>query len=226
MALQGATLHLSSQEIVAVVGPSGCGKTTLLRLIAGLERPDEGKVAIDGFEASTPFKTIPPYERKLSLIFQDLALWPHMSVKEHIEFVLEREKLSKEFLRSKTLKILGEVALNAHQERYPHQLSGGEKQRLAIARAIASDPRYLLMDEPLSNVDTILKEELQELMLRLKKELQVGILYVTHIIEEALAVADKLAIMNEGRIAQIDTKENVIDKPENSFVKRFLRLER
>jgi ABC-type Fe3+/spermidine/putrescine transport system ATPase subunit len=225
-ALKRASLALTPGEILAVVGPSGSGKTTLLRLIAGFERPDGGKIEIDGVEVSTPSQTTPPHTRKLSLIFQDLALWPHMSVIEHIEFVLKRERLTGNALQSKTRKILSEVALNGYQERYPHQLSGGEKQRLAIARAIASDPRYLLMDEPLSNVDTILKEELQELMLRLKTELQVGILYVTHIIEEALAVADTLAIMNEGRIVQIDKKENLVDKPEDDFVRRFLGVKK
>lgn len=223
-ALNGVSLALPPGEILAVVGPSGSGKTTLLRLIAGLECPDEGKIIIDGIEVSTPSKTLPPHTRKLSLIFQELALWPHMSVREHIEFVLKREKLARDVIHSRTRTILEKVAMNGHQERYPHQLSGGEMQRLAIARALASSPTYLLMDEPLSNVDSILKEELQELMLRLKNEFQVAILYVTHIVEEALAIADRLAVMNEGIIIQIDKKEKVIDKPEDDFVRRLLRL--
>jgi len=223
-ALQGITLELSSSEILAMVGPSGCGKTTLLRVIAGFESPDEGKVLIDGVEVSTPAHMVAPYKRGLSMIFQELALWPHMRVSEHIEFVLKKARRSKKALRLETQGILQDVNLNDHHRRYPHELSGGEKQRLAIARALASKPIYLLMDEPFSNLDSILKEELQGLVVGLKKRTQMGIIYVTHNVEEALVLADRIAIMNQGRLEQIDNKEEILSHPKNEFVWHFLGI--
>ena len=179
-AIKDLTISLSLEEILAIVGPSGCGKTTLLRLIAGFEVPDEGIIVIDGIEVSTPRLIMQPCKRKLSMIFQDLALWPHMTVEEHIKFVFKKKKLQKDTIRSEIDEILTNVNLNGHKRRYPHELSGGEKQRLAIARALASDVRYLLMDEPFSNLDPILKEDLQKLIIGLKNRLQMGIVYVTH----------------------------------------------
>lgn len=223
-ALQGVTLELSSSEILAVVGPSGCGKTTLLRLVAGLETPDEGRIVIGGIEVSTPTKIVAPRERGLSLIFQDLALWPHMTVSQHIKFVLKKDKLSKEAIESETAGFQKAVNLNGYQNRYPHELSGGEQQRLAIARALASTPTYLLMDEPFSNLDTILKEELQALLVILRKRMQMGIVYVTHNVEEAFAVADRIAVMNNGRLEQIDDREQILSHPNNAFVRRFLGI--
>jgi len=223
-ALQGITLELSSSEILAMVGPSGCGKTTLLRVIAGFESPDEGKVLIDGVEVSTPAHMVAPYKRGLSMIFQELALWHHMRVSEHIEFVLKKARRSKKALRLETQGILQDVNLNDHHRRYPHELSGGEKQRLAIARALASKPIYLLMDEPFSNLDSILKEELQGLVVGLKKRTQMGIIYVTHNVEEALVLADRIAIMNQGRLEQIDNKEEILSHPKNEFVWHFLGI--
>ncbi len=223
-ALQGVTLELSSSEILAVIGPSGCGKTTLLRLVAGLENPDEGSVVIGGVEVSTSTQMVAPHKRGLSMIFQDLALWPHMTVKQHIQFVLSEDKLSRDAVEPETHRCLEEVSLNGYDHRYPHELSGGEKQRLAIARALASRPTYLLMDEPFSNLDSILKEELQSLIVGLKKHMNMGVFYVTHIMEEALVIADRIAIMNEGRVEQIDSKENVLSHPKNEFVRRFLGI--
>jgi len=222
--LNDLTISVSLNEILTIVGPSGCGKTTLLRLIAGLERPDKGRILIEDREVSTPTKVIEPHKRKLSMIFQDLALWPHMTVREHIEFVLKKEKLSRERSESSIDKILIDVNLNGYKRRYPHELSGGEKQRLAIARALASRPTYLLMDEPFSNLDTILKEELQGLVIRLKKDFQMGIIYVTHNIEEAVILADRIAIMNKGRFEQIGKKDEVLNNPANEFVRRLLRI--
>ena len=222
-AVKDVTLHISRGEILTVLGPSGCGKTTLLRLIAGLERPDEGRVLIDGIEVSSPNKMVPPFKRKLSMIFQDLALWPHMTVKGNIKFVMEKN-LTKDILREEIHKILEKVNLIGFNNRYPHQLSGGEKQRLAIARALASRPAYLLMDEPFSNLDLLLKEELQNVVIKLKKDSQIGIIYVTHNIDEALILADRIAIMNKGRIEQMGTKDELLSNPKNEFVKQFLRI--
>jgi iron(III) transport system ATP-binding protein len=223
-ALKGLTLELSLNEILAIVGPSGCGKTTLLRIVAGLESPDKGRVLIDGIEVSTPSNLVAPSKRGLSMIFQDLALWPHMTVREHIEFVLNKDKLSGDVIRPSTDKILRDVNLNGYDNRYPHELSGGEKQRLAIARALVTKPKYLLMDEPFSNLDAILKEEMQELVMRLKNTLQMSIMYVTHNIEEAFVLADRIAIMNTRGLEQIDSKEGILKNPKNAFVRRLLMI--
>jgi iron(III) transport system ATP-binding protein len=223
-ALKAVSLSLYFNEILAVIGPSGCGKTTLLRIIAGLEGPDEGKVLINGVEVSTPTKLLAPHERGLSMIFQDLALWPHMKVWDHIEFVINKDKLSKDVTKSKIAKLLRDVNLNGYNNRYPHELSGGEKQRLAVARALAPNPKYLLMDEPFSNLDPLLKEELQDLVLRLKVNHKMGILYVTHNVDEALMLADRIAIMNKGIVEQIDSKDKVIRNPQNEFVRRLLKI--
>lgn len=224
VALHGVTLELSSSEILAVVGPSGCGKTTLLRLVAGLDTPDEGRIVIGGIEVSTPTQMVAPHERELSLIFQDLALWPHMTVKQHIEFVLYKDHLSKDVLKQATQGVLEDVSLNGYGGRYPHELSGGEKQRMAIARALASKPTYLLMDEPFSNLDPILKEDLQALITRLRNRHKMGIIYVSHNTDEVLALADRIAIMNNGRIEQIGDKEEIENNPKSEFIRRFLEI--
>ena len=222
--MNDVSFHLASGEVLAILGPSGSGKTTLLRLIAGFERPDMGAVFIENVEASSPTKMVEPSKRKLSMIFQDLALWPHMTVRQHIEFVLKKDKLPKNVLNSEITTILNHVSLNGHNSRYPHQLSGGEKQRLAIARALASHAKYLLMDEPFSSLDSILKEELQDLVIELKNSLQMGIIYVTHNIEEALVLADTIAVMNKGKLEQIDSKDKILDNPKNDFVRRLLKI--
>jgi iron(III) transport system ATP-binding protein len=223
-AVKGITLHVAPGEVLAILGPSGSGKTTLLRLIAGFERPDAGIVSIEGVDVSSPMKIIAPSKRNLSMIFQDLALWPHMTVRQHIEFVLKKDKLPKNVLNSKITTILNHVRLNGHHSRYPHELSGGEKQRLAIARALDSLAKYLLMDEPFSNLDSILKEELQDLVIELKNRLQMGIIYVTHNIEEALALADTIGVMHQGKLEQIDSKDKILVNPKNEFVRRLLKI--
>jgi ABC-type sugar transport system ATPase subunit len=222
-AIQGIHLSVAAKEILAILGPSGCGKTTLLRLITGLESPDEGTITIDGVDMSTPNHNVAPHKRGLSMIFQELALWPHMTVQEHITFVLKNQKLDRNTFQSKTDLILSNINLAGYNNRYPHELSGGEKQRLAIGRAIAADARYLLMDEPFSNLDPILTEELQNLVLSLKEKLQTGILYITHQVEDAFAIADRIAVMNQGRFEQIDEKAVLCKAPKNKFVSRFLK---
>ena len=222
--LKCLTLEISPGEIMALVGPSGCGKTTLLRIIAGLENPDEGRVLIDGTEVSTKNKLVAPNKRSLSMIFQDLALWPHMTVEKNIEFVIKRDKLTRNNYRLKIDEILANVNLYGYNNRYPHELSGGERQRLAIARALASKPVYLLMDEPFSSLDTILKGELQDMVIELKNNFRIGIIYVTHNIEEVFVLADRIAIINKGIMEQIDYKEKVLNYPKNEFVRRLLKI--
>lgn len=223
-ALRRVTMEAFPKEIFAVVGPSGCGKTTLLRLIAGFETPDAGTVSIDGVEMSAPRKVAPPYRRKLSMIFQDLALWPHMRVREHLEFVLRPEKLPREALREKVGRFLQEVGLNGLEDRYPYQLSGGEKQRLAIARALCTRPQYLLMDEPFGHLDPILRAELQELVRAFKNSRPAGVIHVSHDIDEVFMLADRIAVLREGKIEQTDTKDRIFTCPRTDFVRRFLKI--
>jgi len=222
-AVKEVNLDFLSGEILSILGPSGCGKTTLLRLIAGLERPDKGRVVIHGTEVSTHAKMAAPSKRGLSMIFQELALWPHMTVRENIKFVMEKDHSNKAMLEREIRDILAKVGLSGYDRRYPHQLSGGEKQRLGIARALASSPMYLLMDEPFSSLDSLLKDELQNVVIRLKENQQIGILYVTHNIDEALELSDRMAIMNQGAIQQVGVKDEVLHNPKNEFVERFLR---
>jgi iron(III) transport system ATP-binding protein len=202
--LAGVTLDLFPQEILALMGPSGSGKTTLLRVVAGFEKPDGGRVCIDGVEVSNSSAMAPPHKRKLSMVFQDLALWPHMSVGEHLEFVIQKNGTTKSAIKEETDRILKNVCLEDFQGRYPHQLSGGEKQRLAIGRALASSPSYLLMDEPFNQLDERLKEELQQLLLSLSQQAGIGTLYVTHNTREARAVAKRVALMNQGLLVPMN----------------------
>jgi iron(III) transport system ATP-binding protein len=223
-ALKGVTFSLPPGEILAILGPSGCGKTTLLRLLAGFETPSEGRVLIDSVEVSTSSCIETPHRRGLSMIFQDLALWPHMTVRGHLDFVLDSKKISQRNLSSKVARVLKDVNLMGYDDRYPRELSGGEKQRLAIARALVSEPKYLLMDEPFSNLDTLLREELQGLIVKLKDRLQMGVIYVSHHVEETLAVADSIAVMNAGEFEQLGHKGDVLRHPETEFVRRLLRI--
>jgi ABC-type sugar transport system ATPase subunit len=222
--LNGLDLRIYPNEILGLIGPSGCGKTTLLRLVAGFEKPDGGRILIDNVRVTTPSQIVMPNKRNLSMIFQDLALWPHMTVEAHIGFVLSKKIFSKEELSEKIRKILGNVNLGGFNNRLPHQLSGGEQQRLAIARGVASNPGFLLMDEPFSNLDPILKKEQEGFILRLKNKLQMGIVYVTHNIAEVNRLARRIAVMDKGRIVQVDTRKNIFQNPKNDFVQKFLNL--
>jgi ABC-type Fe3+/spermidine/putrescine transport system ATPase subunit len=222
--LENINFDISSGEILTVLGPSGSGKTTLLRLIAGFEMPDRGRIWLDDVEVSSANRRIPPHQRKLSMIFQDLALWPHMTVETSLRFVLQNRSIPKTEIAAKITAMLSMVNLRGYEQRYPHELSGGEKQRLAIARAFVSNPDYLLMDEPFSDLDHLLITELIRVLLDHNDRSQTGILYVTHNIEEALALSDKLAILNKGRLEQEGNTDDVLRNPRNEFVKRFLKV--
>jgi iron(III) transport system ATP-binding protein len=222
-AVKDVSLSVSKGEIMAVLGPSGCGKSTLLRLTAGLERPDSGTVELGGRMVSSRTEMAPPVSRRVSLIFQDLALWPHMTVFENMAFTLGRNRLSRSEKAERVKEILQQVHLSDYLKRYPHQLSGGERQRLAIARAIAPNPLYLLMDEPFNSLDMLLKQEMMDMTMALRKEYQMAIIYVSHDLEEATYLADKLVIMNRGEAVWSGTKAEITSLAKRDFMDFFRR---
>ncbi|NOG84536.1 MAG: ATP-binding cassette domain-containing protein [Candidatus Scalindua sp. AMX11] len=208
--LQEIALNVENGEILAILGPSGAGKTSLLRLIAGLDMPTQGEIRIEGQIVKPLAKLTTRTSHNISMIFQDLALWPHMTVFKNVEFVVNEKRLRNRVeVREKVERLLSMMSLSEYRNRYPDELSGGEKQRLAIARALVSEPKCLLMDEPFSNLDDLLKRELLDITLSLKKKSAMTILYVTHNIDEAFFLADRIAVINRGRIVKIWGKEEI-----------------
>lgn len=205
-AVKEISLEIPTAQTMALVGPSGCGKTTLLRLIAGLERPAAGKIFLNDKLLSSSHMVVPPYERNVAMIFQDLALWPHMTVEDHLLFSMGGKKQNRRDKKKKCREILSIVELE-HLKRYPHELSGGEQQRLAIGRAIASEPKILLMDEPLSHLDTTRKDRLLKDIKQLIAQLKMTVVYVTHQIDEALYLSDTVTAMDKGRIKSVFTPD-------------------
>ncbi len=217
-AVSGVSLDINHGEFFTVLGPSGCGKTTLLRIIAGLEHPDEGKIYFDDLDVTE----LPPYKRGTGMVFQNYALWPHMSVFDNIAYGLRVMKLPGDEVKRRVRKILELVKLVGMENRYPTQLSGGQQQRVALARALVIEPRILLLDEPLSNLDARLRIEMRTEIKRIQKELELTTIYVTHDQEEAMVMSDRLAVMNVGRIMQVGTPSEVYRRPKNLFVATFL----
>jgi len=199
-AVDGITLDIADENHVAILGPSGSGKTTLLRLIAGLEMPDSGEIYIDGMLASTAKWTLEPHRRKLGFVFQTPALWPHMTVAQNILFGLH--DMGKEEAKGRLHRMLDLVSLEGLEHRYPHQLSGGEARRASLARTLAPGPRYLLMDEPLINLDVELKERLLSILKEAVRTTKACLVYVTHDLSEAEQVADKIVTIRNGRIQE------------------------
>ena len=199
--VDAVSLEVRSGEALAIVGPSGSGKTTLLRIVAGLETPDEGEVWFDGRRVSAPRQiVVPAYERGLGFVFQDLALWPHMTIGQHLAFVLKARRIPAGERPARAADALARARVDQMSERYPHQLSGGEQQRAALARAIVTRPRVLLLDEPLSNLDPDLRVELRRELTRIRRELDLTLLHVTHDREEAAELGDRVLRMRAGRI--------------------------
>jgi len=217
-ALDGVNLTAPDGMITAVLGPSGSGKTTLLRVIAGLEVPDGGRVYFDGADVTDT----PASERGVGMVFQDLALFPHMTVLENVSFGLEARGMAGREARARAREVLEMLRLEGLEHRYPHQLSGGQQQRVAIARALAPDPKILLLDEPFGSLDAKLREELLWEMRRLREESGFTAIHVTHDQSEAMAIADRLAVMNEGRIVREGSVEEVVSDPQTVFVASFL----
>ena len=210
--------------ILSFLGPSGCGKTTLLRSIAGLEVPDAGSISIAD-EVQTSVEDgilIPPYARKIGFVFQNYALWPHMTVYSNVAFGLKLQKCGKEEIKRRVLSALELVGLQGREERYPSQLSGGQQQRVALARSLALEPRLILLDEPLSNLDAKLREEMRVELRKLIKEVGISALYVTHDQEEAFTISDAVIVMEGGRILQYAAPDDIYNHPAHSFVASFI----
>ncbi|MFE0628729.1 ABC transporter ATP-binding protein [Streptomyces sp. NPDC058864] len=217
-ALDGLDLTVRPGELIALLGPSGCGKTTALRMLAGFEHPDSGQVLVDGEDVTR----IPAHRRDAGMVFQSYSLFPHLSAADNVAFGLRMRKVGAAERRTRAAELLELVGLPDHGDRYPHQLSGGQQQRVALARALALRPRVLLLDEPLSALDAKVRTTLREEIRRLQLELGITTLFVTHDQEEALSMADRVAVMNAGRMEQCAAPAELYDRPATAFVAEFV----
>jgi iron(III) transport system ATP-binding protein len=216
------SLDLAPGEFVSLLGPSGCGKTTTLRMIAGFAPPSGGIIEMDGEMISSPSGVVPPEKRRMSMIFQSYAIWPNMTVGENVGFGLEVRKLSRAETERKVDAILDVVQMRGLKGRYPAELSGGQQQRVALARAIVVEPEVLLLDEPLSNLDANLREEMRFEIRRLHDEFRITTVYVTHDQSEAMVTSDRIVVMNKGRIEQVDAPHVLYARPKSRFVAGFI----
>lgn len=218
MVLDELNLSIHENEFVTLLGPSGCGKTTTLRILGGFASPDTGRVVFDGQDITR----IPPNKRQLNTVFQKYALFTHMTIAENIAFGLKIKKKTKSYIDDKIRYALKLVNLEGYENRMPDSLSGGQQQRIAIARAIVNEPKVLLLDEPLGALDLKLRQEMQYELIRMKNELGITFVYVTHDQEEALTMSDTIVVMNQGYIQQIGSPESIYNEPENAFVADFI----
>jgi len=216
--LDDLNLYIRENEFLTLLGPSGCGKTTTLRILGGFETPDAGKVYFDGVDITH----LQPNKRQLNTVFQKYALFTHMNIAENIAFGLKIKNKSKAYIDDKIKYALKLVNLDGYEKRMPDSLSGGQQQRIAIARAIVNEPKLLLLDEPLGALDLKLRQDMQYELIRLKNELGITFIYVTHDQEEALTMSDTIVVMNQGYIQQIGTPEMIYNEPENAFVADFI----
>ena len=218
MVLDDLNLYIRGIEFLTLLGPSGCGKTTTLRILGGFETPDTGRVIFD----SADITKLPPNKRQLNTVFQKYALFTHMTIAENIAFGLKIKNKSASYIKDKIKYALKLVNLDGFENRMPDSLSGGQQQRIAIARAIVNEPKLLLLDEPLGALDLKLRQDMQYELIRLKNELGITFIYVTHDQEEALTMSDTIVVMNQGYIQQIGTPESIYNEPENAFVADFI----
>jgi len=217
-AVDDVTLEIKKGELFFLLGPSGCGKTTCLRMIAGFYRPDSGKLYFD----DRLINDVPPHKRNTGMVFQNYALWPHMTVYENVEYGLNVRKLPKEVKKEKVKRALEIVQMTQYADRTANQLSGGQQQRIALARALVIEPDVLLLDEPLSNLDAKLRLEMRQEIKRIHAESNITAIYVTHDQKEALSLADRLAVMNNGKIVQVGAPREVYNFPASRFVADFI----
>ena len=218
VALQNVSLTIQDNEFMVLLGPSGCGKTTLLRLIAGFERPDEGSISIGGRDVTD----VPPGKRGIAMVFQSYALFPHLRVKDNIAFGLRMHNVPRDQIQERVRNAAGVMRIERFLDRYPSQLSGGQRQRVAVARALVMEPAVILMDEPLSNLDALLRLQMRAELKRLLQDVNTTTVYVTHDQIEALSMGDRTAVMRDGRILQVDTPLAVYDSPADVFVAQFI----
>ena len=218
MVLDDLNLYIRENEFLTLLGPSGCGKTTTLRILGGFEKPDQGRVIFEGKDITD----LAPNKRQLNTVFQKYALFTHMTIAENIAFGLRIRKKSQDYIKDKISYALKLVNLEGYENRMPDSLSGGQQQRIAIARAIVNEPKVLLLDEPLGALDLKLRQDMQYQLIRLKNELGITFIYVTHDQEEALTMSDTIVVMNQGYIQQIGTPEDIYNEPENAFVADFI----
>lgn len=216
--IHDVSLQINPGEFFAFLGPSGCGKSTLLRLIAGFEQCQKGGVYIDDEEVSR----LPPWKRHVGMVFQNYALWPHMTIRKNVAFGLEERKLPHNEIEKRVNDVLELVGLQDYADRRPNQLSGGQQQRVALARTLVVEPKILLLDEPLSNLDAKLRVHMRQELLELQRKLSLTTIFVTHDQEEANTTADRIAVLKDGIVQQVDTPMNLYDYPENLFVAQFL----
>ena len=219
-AVQDVTFEATEGKVLSLLGPSGCGKTTTLRCIAGFENPDRGEIYLDDRKI-TP---IPPEKRGIGMVFQSYALWPHMTVYGNLSFGLQIRKVPKDEITKKIKKVLDMVQLEGYENRYPRQMSGGQQQRIAMARALVFEPDIMLLDEPLSNLDAQLREEMRFEFTELQKKLGITAVYVTHDQAEALVISDKIVILDKGKIVQSGTPKEIYSNPKNKFVAGFIAV--
>src|SRR5574337_23762 len=223
-AVRGVNLEIAEGALVSFLGPSGCGKTTSLRIVAGLEAPTAGRVLVDGRVLSDDRGVVPPEHRGMGMVFQSYAVWPHMTVFDNVAFGLRLRRVAREAIRQKVQTVLELVNMAEYAARYPTQLSGGQQQRVALARALATEPAILLLDEPLSNLDALLREKMRFEIRSLQQRLGITTIYVTHSQEEALVLSDVVATMHEGKLVQLGPPEELYRRPRTRFVATFIGL--
>lgn len=224
-AVDRLSLSFEKGEFVSFLGPSGCGKTTSLRMLAGLETNTHGSISIDGEVVSNPEKGffLPPEKRHVGMVFQSYAVWPHMNVFANVAYPLKIAKRSKAEIEERVRTVLEMVELGDLSERMPHQLSGGQQQRVALARGLVMQPRVLLLDEPLSNLDVKLREKMRKDIRAIQKRLKLTVVYVTHDQVEAMTMSDRIAVLRDGRLLQFDTPQRVKESPADDFVRDFIQ---
>lgn len=216
--LDNLNLEIKRNEFITLLGPSGCGKSTTLRIIGGFEKPDEGSVLFEGKDITD----LSPDKRNVNTVFQKYSLFPHMDVEENIAFGLKLKKKSQQYIRDKVKYALKLVNMDGYETRKPESLSGGQQQRVAIARAIVNEPKILLLDEPLGALDLKLRHGMQRELIKIKQEVGITFVYVTHDQEEALTMSDRIIVMNKGIIQQMGTSKSIYDEPQNAFVADFI----